>query len=394
MRSEALTEAISRMTQKYSFWAVLLFDLLKIQETDELPTAGTDGVTLFINPKYFDKLTLDERIFLLGHEVLHVVLEHCPRNKLYIERGFGPDLKKYDPRKMNHAQDYIINDWLVQSGLRDMPTGGLLNPQYGMNEVADEVYCKLPDNPDPPPNGPGGEACESGDDDGTTQEGFDVHMPQAGDPPTTADVQRALKSAESVAKSQGQFNDAMGRLVDGICEPQVDWAEQIRLSVAQAAGRDDYTWARPNRKRLALSPQVYLPGTCAHKAGVVVLAEDSSGSVDDNELRHYRGEMAAIVDELNPEETWISDCAMSCQPFLPVESADDVITYQPRTTGGTHMPDIFRQVEEQGITPDVVVILTDGWTDFGEQPPYDVIWVMTTDREAPFGRNIRIQIAG
>jgi predicted metal-dependent peptidase len=394
MRSEALTEAISRMTQKYSFWAILLFDLLTIKETEEFPTAATDGKTLFINPNYFGELTLNERVFLLSHEVLHVVLEHCPRNKLYIDRGFGPDLKKYDPRKMNYAQDYIINDWLVQSGLRDMPTGGLLNPQYGMNEVADEVYCKLPDPPPPPPPPPRGNGQPCDGDDGTTQEGFDVHLPQAGDPPTKADVQRALKSAESVAKSQGQYNSGMGRLVDGICEPQVDWAEQIRLSVSQTAGKDDYTWARPNRKRLVVAPHVYLPGTCSHKAGVVVLVEDSSGSVSDRELKHYRGEMAAIVDELNPEETWISDCSTRCPEFLPVESADDVIEYQPRESGGTFMPDIFRQVEEQGVTPDVVVICTDGYTDFGEAPPYDVIWVMTTDREAPYGRNIRIQIAG
>ena len=59
------------------------------------------------------------------------------------------------------------------------------------------------------------------------------------------------------------------------------------------------------------------------------------------------------------------------------------------------MPAIFEKLKEHyEISPDVLVILTDGYTDFGDQPPYDVIWVMTTDVVAPFGVSLHIKIGG
>lgn len=391
-RSYALSEALSKCIIQQPFFSVLLLDLLRITETDStkpgmsIPTAGTDGRNLIVNTEWFSNLTVDERVFVLCHEVMHVVLEHPARTKLYMDRGIGPDLKKFSPQKMNVAEDYIINDWLIQSGLKAMPEGGLHNPQYDMSWIADELYVKLKE----PPQNKGGS-------DGTGN--WDNHMPpgqdgSASESPSKADIQRALKSAESAAKAQGKMPGHMQRLVDGICEPQVDWREEIRLAIVASAGRDDSTWARPNRKRLAVSPHVYMPGTCSHKAGCIVLATDSSGSISDQELKHFKGEMASIVDELNPEECWISDCDTQCYDFLEVETSDDIVDYQIRGGGGTDMTAIFRKITEMQIQPEVCVILTDGYTPYGSPPGYDVIWVMTTDMTADHGKNLRIKIGG
>jgi predicted metal-dependent peptidase len=388
-KSQALTEALSKCIMQQPFFAVLLMDLMTIQETETaeegmaIPTAGTDGRMLYINKDWFGELSVDERVFVLSHEVMHVVLEHPSRTKLYMDRGIGPDLKKFSPQKMNVAEDYIINDWIIESGQKAMPHGGLHNPQYDMHWVADELYCKLPDPPQ-----------DKGGSDGTGN--WDNHMPQGKGKgaPGKADIQTAIKSAASAAKSQGKMPGGMQRLVDEICEPQIDWAEQLKLAVTTSAGKDDNTWARPNRKRLAIAPHVYYPGTCSHRAGVIALASDSSGSVSDKEMAHYWGEMSAIIEELSPEQAWISDCSTQCAEFLPIESADDVVDYKPRTSGGTHMPDIFRQLDEQHIVPECLVILTDGYTDYGKPPGYDVIWVMTTDMTADHGTNLRIKVTG
>lgn len=390
-KSQALTEALSKCIYQQPFFAVLLMDLMKIHETETeiegmaIPTAGTDGRQLFVNRDWFASLSVDERVFVLCHEVLHVVLEHPARTKLWLDRGIGPDMKKFSPEKMNVAEDYIINDWIIQSGQSAMPQGGLHNPQYGMDWIADELYCELEDPPD-----------NQGGSDGTGN--WDNHMEPGQDgsaeAPSKADIQRAVKSATVTAKSQGKMPGNLERLVNGICEPQIDWAEQLKLAVTVSAGKDDNTWARPNRKRLAISPQVYMPGTCSHRAGRIVMVEDSSGSVSDQELKHFRGELASIVDELNPEEAWISDCDTQCYSMIEVETSEDIVDYNPRGGGGTDMTAIFRQLEEENIVPDCLVICTDGYTPFGEDPGYDVIWVMTTDQTAPFGKNLRIKITG
>lgn len=391
-KSTELTEALSKCIMNYPFYAVLLMDLLTVREVDgpgcPVPTAGTDGKMLYINKKWFGELPIDERVFILCHEVLHVVFRHPARGKYYEEKGIGPDFKPYSHTKMNHAEDYIINDMIIKSGLNAMPDGGLLNPKYGSGDLADEVYCKLKDNPPPPPN-----KGQGGNGDGN----WDTHMPEnpdAGDAPGEADVQRALKNAETAAKAQGKMPGHLKRLIDEICEPQVDWAEQLQLEISTAAGRDDSTWARPNRKRMALAPHVYMPGGCSHRAGVIVVMGDTSGSISNKEWAHFFGETASILEELKPEELWVGSCdTRAWGPHL-MDSADQLRSYEPEGGGGTHMPAIFDKLEEESIIPATLIILTDGYTDFGEEPAYPVIWGMTTDVKAPFGKNVHIKILG
>jgi predicted metal-dependent peptidase len=395
MRSEATVEAISRLIYKHPFYAVFMIDVLTLVEGDEVPRAGTDGRRLYINPKWFATLSLEERVFVLIHEVKHVILGHIERNSLYMDRGIGPDLRAYSPDKMNQAMDYIINDWIVRSGNTHMPQGGLLNPQFGMNDVADEVYCKLndPDNPPPPPKGNPrqgqgqGQAQGDGDpDDGN----WDTHMRRAEDAPSKAEVQRAAKGAQAAARAQGKMPAGMDRLIDELCEPQVPWAEQIRTAITTTAGRDESTYARPNRRRLAVPPHIYMPGMSGHKAGCIVVYDDSSGSISTKETTMYRSELAGIYDELNPEELWIGSCDSKATDPVLVESSQDIIDYKSVGGGGTDMPAIFRKLAEHRIHPDCLVILTDGYTNFDEPPGYEVIWVMTTDVVAPYGRTLRI----
>ena len=387
-RSYELTEAISRLIMQQPFFAVLLLDLLSLSETDAIPTAGTNGKQLLVNPEWFGKLTLNERVFVICHEVMHVILEHPRRTKLYMDRGIGPDMKAFNPEKMNVAEDYIINDWVIHSGQNDMPKGGCLDPKFGYNDLADDVYCQITDPP--PKDGQGGNT----DGDGN----WDTHLPESKDGSAShskADLQRALKSAEASAKSQGKMPGSMQRLVDEMCESQVDWTEQLQLSVTTSAGRDDVTWARPNRKRLAMMPHIYLPGTCSHRAGTIVMYVDTSGSIGANELKHFFGEMGAIIDGMNPEHSWVGSCDSVAYSPHEMESGEELMSYIPEGGGGTHMPAIFEKLKEHyEISPDVLVILTDGYTDFGDQPPYDVIWVMTTDVVAPFGVSLHIKIGG
>lgn len=376
-RSYELSEAISRLIYTQPFFAVLLMDLLEIVESEEIvPTAGTDGVHLYVNPPWFNALTLPERIFVLAHEICHVIFKHCQRNKMYMDRGVGPDFKPWSPNRWNQATDYIINDWLSKSKVGTMPMGGLHHPNYGIDDLADDVYIKVPDDP-------------KGNDNN-----WDKHLPPDKNVPSKSQVQRAIKAAANVAKQAGKAPAGMERLVDDICEPQVDWKEKMRLCLNRVAGKDAATWATPNRRRIAMPPHIYWPGTESYQIGVVALIEDSSGSVSKEERAHFFGEMAAILTELTPQRALVTDCDTVCHPFVEITDVEDLLTYKTRGGGGTHMPAIFDQLSKEGITPDACIILTDMYTDFGDPPGYPVIWVATSDIEATHGDTIHIKVGG
>ena len=135
--------------------------------TSKVTTGATDGCYIYINPTWFQALGSDsQRSFLIGHEVLHIVLAHMWRGSLFKARGYFNHQFDWCHRTYNKAADYIINAMLVKMGL-EMIEGGLLSDDFSANDIAEEVYVKLfkqqADEPEPD-DGEGDD--ESGSDDG------------------------------------------------------------------------------------------------------------------------------------------------------------------------------------------------------------------------------------
>ena len=86
---------------------------------------------MYYNSRFVVSKTIPELQFLFAHEVLHVIYDHLGR------RG------DRDAQLSNCAQDYVVNDDLVQHNIGDMIKPCLWDPKYrGMSweEVYDELY--------------------------------------------------------------------------------------------------------------------------------------------------------------------------------------------------------------------------------------------------------------
>lgn len=385
-RSPAVTEAISALLVQQPFFASLLLDLLDVVETDKtregdaLNTISCDGKTLRINPTSFSKWTIQERIGVLAHEVMHVILQHPHRGKMYAQLGVGPDLKAYSHKKMNQAADYIINAYLTKQGFK-LPLGSLQNSQVTGDDIMDEVYVKLPD--DPP---------------GEDKPNFDQHenAPDDMNPADKAVLQSAVQKAKEIAKMQGKGTGGLDRLIDQICEPQIPWHEHLRKAIiSNTRGRDAYTWTRPNRRKLAVPPHVYWPGRSGMKGPHIAVEIDTSGSIGQEELNCFMGEVSGILTDVQPEMVYVMyvDDALHGD----VIEIDDVNNLQDLAAkagggGGTDMTVVFKEIEERQLPVETVIILTDGYTDFGEDIGIPTIWCMTTDKVAPWGTTVHVEI--
>jgi predicted metal-dependent peptidase len=333
-----------------------------------------------VNPVFFkEKLkNADERLFVLSHEVLHVIFRHCPRLKNYMDRGFGPDLKPFNPKKWNRATDYIINHTLYADNIGEMPDMCLYSPKYTSEMLADDVYVLLDDD----------------EDDDSNADSFDTHVPAGEADSATADanVKRALAGAAQAAKSMGKLPAQMKRLVDELLEPQITWGEKLRMQITMKAGRDMATWNRPNRRRLASPPHLYLPGSTGIQAGRICMYIDTSGSVSNEELQAFLTEVAGLYQDTNPEELWLGSCDAEAYDPIEIQYSDEILEYEPEGGGGTHMPAIYTTLEKVGLVPEVLVILTDGYTGWDEAPDYPVVVVTTSDQECPYAENIRLHV--
>lgn len=387
-RSPELIEAISATMVQQPFFAVLLCDLLTIKESDTVigaggrqnPTAYTNGLDIVINPAFFKKLSVKERVFVLAHEISHVILQHPQRIRAYHDMGFGPDLNKFSSKRFNIAADYVINAYLVELQVGAQPVGTLLNAQFSSKDLVDEVYLKIPEDED--------------------EEGWDGHemAEDVSKLPDKGQIQRAVAAAAATQKSlQGALPGAMQRLVDEILEPQVNWQQYLRSAVTACAGNNESTWCRPNRRRIAVAPYVYMPGRTGTRSEPASLEIDTSGSITDHVLKVFLSEAHGIMSDVQPEALYVGfvDSALFNDEIIEINDVNEVLDLRQKAGGGggTDMTVMHQELVKRSIEVRYEIILTDGHCEFGEDTGVATIWCITTESiTAPWGTTVHVKI--
>ena len=359
------------------FFGMLVMKMRTI-ESASVPTMGTDGRDLFFSPAFTEKLTKEELLGVLCHEVLHVAYGH------HLRRG------KRDHRLWNVACDYAINLVVYEAGMT-LPIGALMSSDYkGM--TAEQIYKLLEQEAKDGPGG-GGSKIPTGDewqiggiDDLKDEDGKEL----TGEQREKAEHENNVALAEAVAASdgRGKLPASMRHLITQITRGKVRWDEELKrvFSTTIAA---DYSWARPNRRYVAQG--MYLPSIIRDGVGEIVIGFDTSGSVFSPEvLGTFWGVMNDIVEMAKPERVYIVWCDSKVQHVQTFEQGEE-LTPEARGGGGTDFRPVFEWVEQQGIQPQALIYITDMYGHFPhEAPDYPVIWAKSTDYPAPFGDEVRI----
>ena len=358
----------SRLILDNPFFGTLCLRLKPVEWDDQ--TGATDGVHLFYNPKWFEKLTDMERIGFLAHEVMHVVLLHITRRN------------NRHATKWNVACDYAINNYLVAEGFI-LPKGGLVDPQYD-NMSAEAIYSELPE----PPQGWDNVPVDFGKCGGVMD-----HPGNDGTPGTTSAIEAgltvAIHQAAEAAKAQGKLSGNLESIISDITDPKVDW-KAVLARFLRANNKSDFTWVRPNRR--FISRGMYLPSLHNPCLEEIVVAVDTSGSISDEELKQFTTETSYILHELAPERVQFIQCDYDVQGVTEYtrESLPLKVTYEGR--GGTRFEPVIDYVNENHPNAAALVYLTDlECSEFGDQPHYPVLWVTTNPGDAPYGEVIQMQ---
>lgn len=326
------------------FFGVLALQL-QLLDDPTCPTAWTDGTSVAFSPAFVDTLSQDELIAVLAHEVMHCACGHQWRRD------------SREPKRWNVAADYAINGLLKEAGFR-LPASALLDDRL-TGRSAEWIYDRLPHGTD---NEQG-----TGPEPGTGE----VRDAPADSTQSEADWQQVTKQAAKIAAGQGKLPASMRRDLDQLTAPRVDWRSTLRRYV-QEVTRADYSWSRPNVRYLASG--LFLPALHAIACGPIVVAVDTSGSIDSVLLAQFGAEIQTIADELQPSRITVMYCDADVQRVDTFERGDRIILAADGG-GGTNFCPVFEAVDASGDTPAVLVYLTDLDGTFPEQAPdYPVVW--------------------
>ena len=350
------------------FYTTIIFSLVH-KWTDEIPTAAVNGTHLFVNPEFWEQLTIPERMGVLCHEALHIALNHLTR------RG------NRKPIKWNKAGDYVINLSLKEGGY-ELPDWVLMDTQYnGMS--TEQVYEKLPDEEEDSPM-PGGADVIEPEDPASKQEVEEAVRDM---------IQKAAMQAKSESGSlPGNLPGEIAIFLEEITNPKLPWEMVLQNYMSQFC-KEDYSWSRPNRRHL---PDLYLPSCYSEALTDIATAVDASGSVSDEDFLHFINEHSIIQERLKPNKMTIltfDTGIRSIQEINPSTNIWQDLKFHGR--GGTCVREVLAWARDQ--MPTVLIIFTDGGFHMpseDEWPECPVLWIINDNPmfTAPFGETIHYEI--
>lgn len=395
------------------YLATAIFNLKPVR-TPGLDTFAVDKFwRLYIDPvRIMQTWTVEQAAGVLIHEVNHVLRRHSDRFEAHCNVRLH--------RIWNIAGDCEINDDLMDMGLPlpeptlpstfEMPDGEFAEKYYDTlvqraDDYGDGVPCPAcggsgakSDSKDGSRSGPSsdgqddgqslhgggsaghGELCPICDGTGQVDGGCGsgaggpsrVYELAPDDPeverldPVNAEIvrrQTARDILDHQAKSRGTVPGGMKAWADAeLLPPKVDWrralAGAVRSAVAHKTGQVDFSYKRPGRRRIprVVSPSMQRP--IPHIAVVV----DTSGSMSSEDLVLAVSEVAGIARRVGIRGEQLKVLAVDAD-LQAVTKVRDPRKIDLSGRGGTDMTvGIDYATNTLKPQPDVIVVLTDGWT--------------------------------
>jgi len=354
---------LMKSPQFVAYSGVLMVGTVKVEsDPSRCPTAYTNGRDVVYGRDFISKLTDPE---------LRAVILHENKHKMYRHIATWKHLWKQNASKANRACDYVINLEIADedkksNGFVRLPKCGLYDEKYrGLNSA--EVFALLDDD-----DGGGGGSGE----------GLDEHGWEDADSMSEEEKQELGKQIDQAIRQgailAGKVGGDIDRCFTDLMSAKVDWKEALREFVSTVcAGKDDSTWRKPNRRWL--QNDLYLPSTISESMGRIVVAVDTSGSIDNRAVNRFLSEVVGIMNNVNPEIVdllyWDGDVAG--HEVYGVGDGDKLMTStKPKGGGGTSPSCITKYLKDKNIVPECVVVLTDGYVggDWGGHWTSPVLW--------------------
>ena len=386
---------------------------------EETETAYTDGQRIAFSPKFMDDLSDSELDFVLMHEIMHVVLQHCLR---------GGDR---DDTMFNIACDIVVNSNILLSNQNDLSTITL--HKYGESMhiapdgkeghlyTAEQVYDMLQKKANKSARGKGADGGKSGNkDEKSSQEnrktggngkkntngGWDDHTRwgtlEEGDYLRDLWVKRFEDACEAISireasTSCGTLPAFAKRLWGELRKPQTDWRTILHDFVQEDV--NDYSFSPPDR-RFGETP-FFLPDYNEKEDRVedILFMIDTSGSMTDKMITAAYSEVKGAIDQFDGKlKGWLGFFDAAIIEPKPFSNEEEFRVIKAAGGGGTSFHIIFEYVARymHDKTPASIIILTDGYAPFPKEEDamgIPVLWLLNNENINPdWGRVARIKI--
>ena len=398
-----------RILCNHGFFGLLLMHMIYSID-EEVETACTDGVRITFGVDFLDQLSDTELDFVMMHEIMHVVLQHCLR---------GDDK---DAENFNIACDIVVNSNILLENNMNAASITLSNygesmhtapdGKEGYEYTAEQVYAMLPQNTNKQPKSvsDGGSALGRAKKEQATQGSnhkgrWDDHSRWGmyEEDATLRDVwvKRFEDAAEAIAirdpsNTRGLLPLFAKRILEELTKPQTDWRTILNDFIQEEVV--DYSFEPPDR-RFDESP-FFLPDFNGKEDRVedILFMIDTSASMSDKMITAAYSEIKGAIDQFDGKlKGWLGFFDAAIIEPKPFENEEEFRIIRPAGGGGTDFQIIFEYVAKHMEKPPAsIVILTDGYAPFPQEKlamGIPVLWLLNNEKvDPPWGKVARISV--
>lgn len=285
MSEYSLEQDVFRLLREEPFFSALSRSVNKHASTS-IPTAGVritdDGFfDLAYNPQFFESLTDVQRKGVLKHEFYHLIFEHC------ISRN--PDGKKVS-KAWNVATDLSINCHLKG----ELPDMCWMPENLGFEDYlsAEQYLAALKDKFPERGNGegeggqpPDGDSFD--DHDGWGEGEANCESKAIAKERLREAMKQGVEEAAKRSNGFGNMHEDVKRAIMAFVNGTVDWRAVLRNFIGQSQRANRSNTIKRINKRF---PYIH-PGRKTNHAAHIAIAIDQSGSVSDEMLSMFFGEL-------------------------------------------------------------------------------------------------------
>lgn len=355
-------------------------------------------------------LTDENLIAVICHEILHCAYDH------FLRRGMR------DPQRYNRAADFAINQILVRDKIGKIQNGWLFDKKYdGM--TAEEIYLLLEeeekgegeDEGDQGGNG-GGEGqgksrgtlgdIQNGKGKGTTIDQHDV--PQEGQDGSTEEQRRGymddFKTAMMNAARAGGTPAEIARMINNFKEPKIDWRSKLQRTLRSWL-KSDATYQSPSRRSWSqgfgssgsfIGSPIF-PGMKPDDDIDIAIALDASGSISEEMLRDFIGEVIGITKQFKQFKIRIMTFDTQVYTVMDYKTGEEkkILEYPVYGGGGTDFEAVWVHMKHDDYKPKQLIMFTDGepWQSWGDPNYCKTLFVIHSNpnKVAPFGETVHYE---
>jgi len=370
--SDQLAKASKTLILEEPFYGLFLVGLNKTFRND-IPTAGVSkhgiGVQLAVNPEFFEGLSLEHRIGLLKHELLHISFGHLLVRDLYSNK------KLFNIAADLEINQYIDNDYLPEGGLKldsfpelNLPVKAGTKEYYEILEKAQE------DGTSPSLDSLLNEMNGDSQYDHKTWEEID-ELSEADKKLIEKQIEHQLKEvADQTEKRSGNIPGELADLISRLrhVEPaKFDWKGYLRRFV----GNSSIVYTKKLRRKYN-KRYIENPGLKIKFKNNILVGIDTSGSVSRDELKEFMNELVHM--HKTGHKITIAQCDTQLNSVAEFNPKKDL---EIKGRGGTSFQPVIDHFNEKKGVYTALIYLTDGEAWNPENCPKNTLWVLSSQSQ-------------